>query len=220
MQRGRYVGPLRAIRETQSERMSTSTHPLPRKKDVAMALLQGPSVFIHLDPRKPEVVVPPYFKKQPQLVLQVGLNMAISIPDLKVDDEGVTCTLSFNRRPFWCRLPWTAIYALVGEAVEGEDMRGMLWPDDVPSEIAAQREGKTGPQTQVQRPPSRQPRKKAAVASLDREPPSESEKPLERAPQIERSAPQVESAASMPQPKRDPAKPGKRELPPYLRVVK
>jgi len=44
--------------------------------------------------------VPAYFKKQPQLVLQVGLNMAIQIPDLKVDDEGVTCTLSFNRARF------------------------------------------------------------------------------------------------------------------------
>src|SRR6266540_2148784 len=71
--------------------MSTP-HPLPPKKDVALALLQGPSLFIHLDPRKPEVVVPSYFKKQPQLVLQVGLNMAIPIPDLKVDNDGVSCT--------------------------------------------------------------------------------------------------------------------------------
>ena len=67
--------------------MSTPTRPLPPKKDVALALLQGPSLFIHLDPRKTEVVVPVYFKKQHQLVLQVGMNMAIAIPDLKVDDE-------------------------------------------------------------------------------------------------------------------------------------
>src|SRR5688572_19427366 len=101
--------------------MSTPPRSLPPKKDVALALLQGPSVFIHLDPRKPEVVVPLHFKKQAQLVLQVGLNMAVPIPDLHVDDEGVTCTLSFNRSPFWCRLPWTAVYALVGE-----DKRGMI----------------------------------------------------------------------------------------------
>ena len=79
--------------------------------------------------------VPPYFKKQPQLVLQVGLNMAIPIPDLKVDDDGVTCTLSFSRTPFWCSLPWTAVYALVGE-----DGRGMIWPTEVPREVAAQME--------------------------------------------------------------------------------
>ncbi len=183
-----------------------------------MALLQGPSVFIHLDPRKPEVVVPASFKKQPQLVLQVGLNMAIPIPDLKVDDEGVTCTLSFSRRPFWCRLPWTAIYALVGEALDGEDMKGMLWPDDVPAEIAAQREGKgqqAGPTGPQRTRPQREPKRKVASA-----PPSEPKaapKPAERPAEAE--SPNAATAA-MPQPKRDGAKSGKRELPPYLRVVK
>ena len=78
---------------------------LPSKKDVVLALLQGPSVFVHLDPRKKGVVVPANFRKQPQLVLQIGLNMAVSIPDLRVDDEGVSCTLSFSRSPFWCVLP-------------------------------------------------------------------------------------------------------------------
>jgi len=186
-----------------------------------MALLQGPSVFIHLDPRKPEVVVPPYFKKQPQLVLQVGLNMAIQIPDLKVDDEGVTCTLSFNRRPFWCRLPWTAIYALVGEALDGEDMKGMLWPDDVPAEIAAQREGKgqpAGPQGGPQRARPQREAKRKVVSAPPSEPKSAPPTPKsgERA---EAESPTAESAA-MPQPKRESAKSGKRELPPYLRVVK
>jgi stringent starvation protein B len=203
--------------------MSTPTHPLPRKKDVAMALLQGPSVFIHLDPRKPEVVVPPYFKKQPQLVLQVGLNMAIAIPDLKVDDDGVTCTLSFNRRQFWCSLPWSAIYALVGEALDGEDMKGMLWPDDVPAEIAAQRDGKA-PQAGPQGPQRTRPReaKRKTVTSTS---PSEPKVPVAVPPRDEPTAPDAPTAstaetAAMPQPKRDSSKSGKRELPPYLRVVK
>jgi stringent starvation protein B len=114
----------------------------PRKKDVAITLLEGPSLFIHLDPRKPGVVVPQRFMDEPQLMLQVGMNMAIAIPDLKVDDTGITCTLSFAQRPFWCSIPWTAVYALVGE-----DSRGMLWPDDVPPELSAQMRGAqaTGP---------------------------------------------------------------------------
>jgi len=184
-----------------------------------MALLQGPSVFIHLDPRKPEVIVPPYFKKQPQLVLQVGLNMAIPIPDLKVDDEGVTCTLSFNRRQFWCCLPWSAIYALVGEALDGEDMKGMLWPDDVPAEIAAQREGKApqGPQG-PQRTRPREAKRKTVSSTPPSEPKPEALTDAPTTPDAPRAAP-AETAA-MPQPKRDSSKSGKRELPPYLRVVK
>jgi len=217
--------------------MSTPTRPLPPKKDVALALLQGPSLFIHLDPRKTEVVVPAYFKKQPQLVLQVGMNMAIPIPDLKVDDEGVSCTLSFNRRPFWCRLPWTAIYALVGE-----DMKGMIWPDEVPSEVAAQRDGKSPQQAGApgaRGRPAREPRKKlASVKSA----PSESDKvadgngdgdeaqpPADEAPEkpaeLETVATRVgrappPNAPVGPDPKRESGKSGKRELPPYLRVVK
>ncbi|MBM4376576.1 MAG: hypothetical protein FJ095_15950 [Deltaproteobacteria bacterium] len=104
---------------------------LPPKKDVMLALLEGPSVYVHLDPRREGVVVPKWFMNQPQLVLQVGLNMAVRIPDLDVNEDGVSCTLSFNRSPFWCHLPWSAVYGLVGE-----DSRGMVWPDDVPTELS------------------------------------------------------------------------------------
>jgi stringent starvation protein B len=113
--------------------MNTSMPPLPPKKAVALDLLERTSVFVHLDPRRPGVIVPLAFAKQPQLVLQIGLNMAIAIPDLEVNDSGISCTLSFNRRPHLCRLPWSAIYALIGQ--EGG---GMVWPEDVPPEVVAQ----------------------------------------------------------------------------------
>jgi len=106
---------------------------LPPKKDVALALLERASVFIHLDPRAENVVVPPWLKKQPQLVLQIGLNMAVKIPDLDLADDAVSCTLSFSRRPHFCYVPWGAIYALVGE-----DGRGMVWPEDIPPEVSSQ----------------------------------------------------------------------------------
>lgn len=106
---------------------------LPAKKDVSLALLEQSSVFVHLDPRRDGVVVPPWLRKQPRLTLQVGLNMAIAIPDLYVDEQGMSCTLSFNRSPFHCHVPWTAVFAMVGE-----DGRGMLWPEDVPPELAQQ----------------------------------------------------------------------------------
>lgn len=106
---------------------------LPPKKDVALALLERASVFVHLDPRTETVEVPPWLKGQAQLILQIGLNLAVDIPDLAVDDTGISCTLSFSRRPHYCRVPWAAVYALVGE-----DGRGMVWPADIPAEVAAQ----------------------------------------------------------------------------------
>jgi stringent starvation protein B len=113
--------------------MESPMPPLPRKKAVALDLLERTSVFVHLDPRRPGVIVPQGFLKQPQLVLQIGLNMAISIPDLDVTEEGITCTLSFNKRPHFCSLPWSSIYALIGE--QGG---GMVWPEDVPPEVVTQ----------------------------------------------------------------------------------
>src|SRR5213595_2486853 len=104
-----------------------------RKKDVMLALVERLSVFMHLDPRHEEVRVPAWFKKQPQLVLQVGLNMAVRIPDLDVGDEAVSCTLSFSRAPFFCYIPWSAVFALVAE-----DGKAGIWPNDIPPEVAAQ----------------------------------------------------------------------------------
>lgn len=105
----------------------------PPKKDVARALLLRGSVFVYLDPRKRTVRVPPWLAEQPQLVLQVGLDLPVPIPDLRVDDHGVFGTLSFNRAPFTCTVPWEAVFALVGD-----DGMGMVWAEDMPLEIAAE----------------------------------------------------------------------------------
>jgi stringent starvation protein B len=120
---------------------------LPRKKAVALDLLERTSVFVHLDPRRPGVIVPPGFMKQPQLVLQIGLNMAIAIPDLDVNEEGISCTLSFNKRPHFCSLPWSAVYALIGE--QGG---GMVWPEDVPPEVVSQQQSAAKKETRQRRP--------------------------------------------------------------------
>jgi len=134
--------------------MSNPPRGLPPKKEVALSLLEGTSIYVHLDPRRDGVMVPKNFQKQPQLVLQVGLQMAVNIPDLNVDEEALTCTLSFNRTPFWCCLPWSAVYALVGE-----DGRGMVWPEDVPPEVATQMQQKA-----VGTKPARKRPRLAAVA--------------------------------------------------------
>ncbi len=196
-------------------------------------------MFIHLDPRRPDVLVPKGFLGQHQLVLQVGLNMAIPIPDLTIDDAGIACTLSFSRTPFWCRIPWSAVYALVGE-----DGRGGVWPEDVPPEIQQQKQGSAPKGAGAKRPRP----KLAAVGSAKEETPE---------PEAAREAPaQVEEAPVAPPPRalsavpremprettREPAAQGpraaeasapstpssppaagkkpKREIPPYLRVIK
>jgi hypothetical protein len=229
------------------QEMSDAPRQPPPKKEVALALLEESSMFIHLDPRRPDVLVPRGFMGQPQLVLQVGLNMAIPIPDLKIDEVGISCTLSFNRSPFWCRIPWTAIYALVGE-----DGRGGVWAEDVPSEIQQQK-----PSTPPKGAAAKKARPKlSAVGAADRarareeakaESPADDgivelepkraplsavprEQPSEApgtpgAPRAPREATAAEASADEEGPAAHPSQPPgskkpKREIPPYLRVIK
>jgi hypothetical protein len=213
------------------------SHPLPPKKEVALALLERSNdrgIFVHLDPRQAAVVVPPWFKKQPQLVLQIGLNMPVPIPDLRLDDDGMSCTLSFNRSPFFCAVPWASVFAMVGE-----DGRGMVWPDDVPAEVPLARQGQPPAPAPVRvvdgaskREPAtdktkaagakaRRSRKRTPLAAVpDAEPPARKARPAraskEKAPAAQRPA----AAAKRPAAGGAAAGKKKRELPPYLRVVK
>jgi hypothetical protein len=226
----------RAKRFADEEKTMSPTQPLPPKKEVGLALLERSSVFVHLDPRQDNVVVPALFKNKPQLVLQVGMDMPVPIPDLRFDDEGMSCTLSFNRVPSFCVVPWSSVFALVGE-----DGRGMVWPDDVPAEVARQaqaREGrgsdsaprKDGPKVQT-----REPREGTRPEATTKPKRTRKRPALAAVPDGEEvAAPAAAKAASgrtSPAPIRPVAAPSpatrnivgprkKRELPPYLRVVK
>ncbi len=94
---------------------------------------------MHLDPRVRGVEVPRYLKNRPQLVLQVGLDMPVPIPDLRAADDGLVGTLAFNRSPFRCWVPWEAVFALVDD--QG---RAMLWPESLPDELQAEVEREMG----------------------------------------------------------------------------
>lgn len=213
------------------------TQPLPPKKEVGLALLERSSVYVHLDPRQDAVVVPAWFKKQPQLVLQVGMNMPVPIPDLRFDDDGMSCTLSFNRAPFFCVVPWASVFAMVGE-----DGRGMVWPDDVPAEVAKQAQGRgteAAARKELPKPgmpalreardgkpetatKGKRTRKRPSLSAVpngdDLAPP-----PLKAPPGSGRGSPSPVRPVAAPAPT-PRALPGptrkKRELPPYLRVVK
>lgn len=113
--------------------------PLPAKIEVARYLLSQGSLFVHLDPRMEGVVVPKWYRSEPQLVLQIGFDMPVPIPDLQVDAEGIYGTLSFNRSPFTCHVLWDAVFALAGE-----DGRGMVWPNSMPEEIMQEIEREAG----------------------------------------------------------------------------
>ncbi len=188
--------------------MDSTPRKLPPKRSVVLDLLEKSSVRIFLDPRREGVVVPGSFSRQAELVLRIGHALSPRIPDLDVGEDALSCTLSFNRAPSWCKVPFAAVYAVICDA----DGRGVVWPEDVPIESQL-----------LQGPKPRAPRLDAAAE--DRGAHGTGPAPAPRTPSPKRLArPAVpvsasQRAKSAPPPAREGDKP-RRQLPPYLRVVK
>jgi stringent starvation protein B len=190
---------------------------LPPKRDVIVALLEKSSARVFLDPRKEAVAVPKGFLKQAELVLRVGYSLTPPIPDLEIGDDHISCTLSFNRTPTWCKLPFAAIYAVISDS----DGRGVIWPEDVPVESQLLRgsgsAGGAGAERRNKPPPAKP--KLAAV-------PAREARITMPDPAVEAAVHEVargDASRDAPAPTAPPGgtvKQTKRPLPPYLRVVK
>jgi len=108
--------------------MSSSQRP--SKQQAFLALLREGWTSLHLDARRPGVVVPAQLHGEPHLVLQYGHDLPIPIPDLEVDEYGVRATLSFSRAAHRTVVPWSAVYV-----VACDDGRGVLYSEDVPPDV-------------------------------------------------------------------------------------
>jgi stringent starvation protein B len=127
-ERGSEVTPFPSLDEEAARAVSPE---MPDKRSVMGKLLQDGPVLVHLDPRSEEVRVPSAHRGEPRLVLRFGYNLSPPILDLALEDKGLVGTLTFRGVPFRCEIPWSAVFALVGE--EG---RGLVWAEDVPAELA------------------------------------------------------------------------------------
>ncbi len=120
---------VRPVEVSASPPLDDESAVLPDKQEFVEELLTEGPVLVHIDARVEGVCVPPQFGADPKLVLRFGYGLSPAIVDLEVDEDGIAGTLTFGGVPFYCILPWEALYAAVAEA----DQRGMVWPDDVPA---------------------------------------------------------------------------------------
>lgn len=174
------------------------------KKNCFIELLETSSVFVCLDPRREGVIVPSHFTAQSQLVLQIGVNLSIPIPDLEIDDDAVRCTLSFNRAPFHCTLPWSAVFAL-----RDDSGKTFTWQTAIPRELSPEPASvrREAPLSRAERKAERRAPQKPSLSVVA--------SPAPATPTVTTSKP--ESVPLTPEP--EPPK-GPRERPSWLRVVK
>jgi hypothetical protein len=102
----------------------------PSKKEVMLALLDRAEARVHLDARHAGVQLPERFRSEAHLRLDYGYGFQPPIPDLTVDDQGISATLSFNRTPFRTFVPWAAVYLIADF-----DGNGAVWQEDIPADL-------------------------------------------------------------------------------------
>jgi stringent starvation protein B len=166
-----------------------------QKRKLFETLLEAGVAALHLDPRAAGVAVPGHLTDQPVLVLNFSFRYGVK--DFRFDDKGVEASLSFSRQPFYCVVPWSAVFAVTSD----DRTQGSVWQEDLPEELGERepagsppeaelpvRPGRSGPRAAAARRPS-EPRtasrkanaaaKVGAVDAGDGQEPSESptEKP-------------------------------------------
>jgi len=99
-----------------------------KKERLLQALDQG-MVMVHLDARRPGVLVPVSLRTEAHL--RLNLSYRFDPPDISVGDWGVRCTLSFSGSRFTVAVPWSALFAITSHTTK----EFWMYPDDMPEEL-------------------------------------------------------------------------------------
>ena len=99
------------------------------KKDRLLAALGEGMVMVHLDARRPGVLVPRELKCESHLRLH--LSYRFDPPDLSVGEWGIRSTLSFSGKQFTVAIPWTALFAITSKKTH----EFWMFPEDIPIEL-------------------------------------------------------------------------------------
>lgn len=100
-----------------------------QKRKLFETLLEAGVAALHLDPRAAGVAVPGHLTDQPVLVLNFSFRYGVK--DFRFDDKGVEASLSFSRQPFYCVVPWSAVFAVTND----DRTQGSVWQEDLPAEL-------------------------------------------------------------------------------------
>jgi|SRR5215217_5379689 len=102
------------------------------KKERLLASLDQGMVMIHLDARRPGVLVPASLRGEAHL--RLNLSYRFDPPDLTVTEWGVRCTLSFSGSRFTVAVPWSALFAIASHVTK----ESWMFMEDMPPELLQQ----------------------------------------------------------------------------------
>lgn len=89
-------------------------------------------VSVHFDATRFDVKCPKRFRKRTSLRLDFGLNVPRPIVDLKIDQEAISGTLSFDGDGWvFCKVPWAAVFCVSQPTHD----RVCVWLNDAPEDV-------------------------------------------------------------------------------------
>ncbi|MBI2263595.1 MAG: hypothetical protein HYU64_00245 [Armatimonadetes bacterium] len=113
-------------------------------------LLERGTVMIFVDSRKPNVGVPEAHRGNPQLAL--NLDYAFQISDFRILNDRVEASLSFNRAPFFCAVPFDAIYAMRSDFAD----EMVFFIEDAPKDMESALQAAALQAAALQKPPTKE----------------------------------------------------------------
>jgi len=116
------------------------------KKERLLAALDQGMVMIHLDARRPGVLVPASLRNEAHL--RLNLSYRFDPPDLTVGEWGVRSTLSFSGSRFKVAVPWSALFAIASHVTK----ESWMYLEDMPPELLQQAPGARPPPQPVPAP--------------------------------------------------------------------
>ncbi len=118
----------------------------PEKKQHLLAALDRGMVMVHLDARRPGVVVPSEFRTESHLRLNLSYRFEPS--DLSVGEWGLRSTLRFSGNRFTVAIPWCAVFGITSHASH----EFWMFPEDMPAELTRSSPVKPQPRQPLERP--------------------------------------------------------------------
>jgi hypothetical protein len=104
----------------------------PSKADVALEWIASGLLRVHFDATSTNnVIVPKHLRDQVSCILEFGFDMPRPIPDLKVDQDGISGTLSFPGFHEWVIVHWEAVFAIASPSTD----RVAFWLNDAPASV-------------------------------------------------------------------------------------
>ena|ERR1700748_1179502 len=102
------------------------------KREMAEKILAtGGSLFVVFDPRVS--TVPKLFRGEKELTFHYGYHMPIPIPDLFVNNDGISATLSFGKTTYGTFVPWGAVRMMFNDEGCGQRWEQELTFDEAPT---------------------------------------------------------------------------------------